>query len=154
MAGCIGTNSNTEVQVEEIEKKPIEELSTKEADIIERQGVNQNLDLLESFIDSAEANQEEKIRVVKYYTDKDDPGSEGAMIYELKSRYDENADQKWIEVKPDYTYYEAEQNEEFTVLNYGQQCSSITTDEEQIFYVLRECHSGWEYRLVPTKNGV
>ncbi|AVR00316.1 hypothetical protein OBCHQ24_15320 [Oceanobacillus iheyensis] len=79
-----------------------------------------------------------------------DEGSQGVLIYDLKSMYDKNADQSWIRVMPDVSHYRALENEAQDVFNNArQQCGYMSKDETEGFYKLFECRTHWEYRLFP-----
>ncbi|MFA1822344.1 hypothetical protein ACDX78_19640 [Virgibacillus oceani] len=128
-------------------EEPLEEYEPSEADVVFNDNVLKNKDTLENFIEVAGENgenNESEIKVVK------DEGEKGVLIYDLKSRYDEDADQGWIDVFPDLSYYRTSENEGQDVFNNArQQCGYMEKDEIQGFYKLYECRTHWEYHLIP-----
>lgn len=73
-----------------------------EDDVVSTYDGVENRDILEEFIEIAGENgknDESEIRIVK------NEGKDGVIIYDLKSRYDKNADQGWIDVTPDLSHY-------------------------------------------------
>lgn len=103
-----------------------------------------NKDILEDFITVAGKKNESHIRIVKHVLGR------GAIIYDLESRYDKNADQGWIEVTPNMTYYRPLEKDFYDVFNQApQQCGDLSKDVEEGFYKLHECRTNWEYRLLP-----
>lgn len=120
-----------------------EEYVPEEGDVLFKDNAMNNKNLLDAFIDISGKNNDSKLRVVKY----DDSG---AVIYNLLSRYDKNADVGWIEVTPDLTYYtKGEDTVQDVFNNAPQQCASLTADVEKGFYTFHECRTHWEYPLVP-----
>lgn len=107
----------------------------------------ENRDILEEFIEIAGENgknDESEIRIVK------NEGKNGVIIYDLKSRYDKNADQGWIDVTPDLSHYNPpEEYVQEIFNNASQQCGYMSKDETQGFYKLYECRTHWEYHLLP-----
>ncbi|WP_164215627.1 hypothetical protein [Virgibacillus sp. YIM 98842] len=139
---------NQDSQYEEQSKEePLEEYVPGEDDVVVSNTELKNKDILEDFMEIAGENgenNESEIKVVK------DEGEKGVRIYELKSRYDENADQAWIDVFPDLSYYRASEDEVQDVFNNArQQCGYMEKDEFQGFYKLYECRTHWEYHFIP-----
>ena len=132
---------------EQSQEEPLEEYEPSEDDVVFNNNVLKNKDTLENFMEVAGENgenNESEIKVVK------EEGEKGVLIYDLKSRYDENADQGWIDVFPDLSYYRASENEGQDVFNNArQQCGYMEKDEIQGFYKLYECRTHWEYHLIP-----
>src|SRR5699024_3546005 len=129
-------------------QEPEEELEVyvpEESDIIYKSGTITNRDALETFIETAGENgddNESNIRVVK------DEGENGVILYDLQSRYDEHADQRWIDVHPYLDYFNTASQEIQEVFNNApQQCSSMSKEYE--FYMMRECRTHWEFPLIP-----
>ncbi|MCC2249002.1 hypothetical protein JUJ52_03390 [Virgibacillus sp. AGTR] len=123
-----------------------EEFHPDEDDVVLKNNELKNRDILEEFMNVAGENgenNESEIRVVK------DEGANGVLIYDLKSRYDKNADQSWIGVIPDLSYYSASENEVQDVFNTRQQCSYMSKDEQEGYYKLNECRTHWAYRFLP-----
>ncbi|WP_243647154.1 DUF4362 domain-containing protein [Scopulibacillus darangshiensis] len=119
----------------------------KKDDVILKNHVLKNKDRLEDFIKNAQNHKESKIRVVKY------DELRGALIYDLQSRYDEKVNQGWIDVKPDLNYFRKLKSDTQDVFNNApQQCGSISKDKENGYYILKECRTNWEYRLLPIIN--
>lgn len=115
----------------------------EEDDVIFKNDAMRNKEILDGFMEVSGKNNDSEIRVVKYEEN-------GVILYQLKSRYDENADVGWIEVNPDLTYYEMQEDEVQDVFNNApQQCATMSTDDVEGFYKLNECRTHWEYRLVP-----
>lgn len=107
-----------------------------------------NKDILEDFIEVAGKGNDSHIRIVKHVLGR------GAIIYDLESRYDKNADQGWIEINPDMTYYKPLEDDFYDVFNQAaQQCGELSKDVEEGFYKLYECRTNWEYRLLPIVRG-
>lgn len=107
-----------------------------------------NKDILEEFIEVAGKENDSHIRIVKHVLGR------GAIIYDLESRYDKNADQGWIEINPDMTYYKPLEDDFYDVFNQApQQCGKLSKDVEEGFYKLYECRTNWEYRLLPIVRG-
>lgn len=137
---------------EERENEDLKKYQPSENDIVFSNNQLKNRDILEEFMQAAgekgENNESDikKIRVVK------DEGIDGVLIYDLESRYDEFADQRWIGVLPDLSYYNAPENEPRDVFNIQQQCSYMTENKETEYYVLMECKTHWEYPLLPITN--
>lgn len=129
------------------EEQKVEEFHPNEDDVVLHHNDLKNKDLLEAFMEDAGengVNNESEIRVIK------DEGANGVMIYDLKSRYDKNANQAWIDVFPDLSNYRASENEVQDVFNNGhQQCGYMSKDETEGYYKLNECRTHWEYRLLP-----
>ncbi|MFD2627597.1 hypothetical protein [Oceanobacillus kapialis] len=131
---------------EQIEEE-LPEYQPDENDVVWKNNQLKNKNTLEEFIKVAGENGKDntsEIRVVK------DEGPQGVLIYDLESRYDENADQSWIRVTPDLSYYNALENETQDVFNNApQQCGYMAKDEEQGFYKFYECRTHWEYHFLP-----
>ncbi|CQR48464.1 hypothetical protein BN1058_02834 [Paraliobacillus sp. PM-2] len=121
-----------------------------EKDVVLKDGNLKNKDTLEKFMKVAGENGEDnesEIRIVK------NEGIKGVLIYDLRSRYDKNADQRWIEVYPDLSYYSAAENESQDVFNHApQQCGFMSKDETEGYYILNECRTNLEYRFLPISN--
>ncbi|GGH88234.1 hypothetical protein JOD43_002189 [Pullulanibacillus pueri] len=119
----------------------------KKTDVVLKDHVLKNENRLEDFITKASQNNESELRVVKYVN------QQGVLIYNLKSRYDKNAKEGWIEVHPDLSHYIKLKNEaQDTFNNAPQQCGSISKDNDHGYYVLKECRTNWEYQLLPIPN--
>ncbi|ASK64025.1 hypothetical protein CFK37_18625 [Virgibacillus phasianinus] len=145
-----GTNkdSSTESKDDPLEEQDKEdtliEFTPNEKDVILKDNVLKNKDILEDFMKVAGENNESQIRVVKYVK------SQGVIIYELKSRYDANADEGWISVDPDLSHYKPTENEVQDVFNNApQQCGYMSKDKIEGYYKLNKCRTNWEYRLLP-----
>ncbi len=148
-----GTNFEQEVKKhnnstgEQSQEEPLEEYVPNEDEIVLNNNHLKNKDILEAFMKVAGENGESEIRVVK------NEGVKGVLIYDLKSRYDKDAKQGWIEVFPDLSHYRASNNEVQDVFNNArQQCGYISKDETEGYYKLNECRTHWEYRLLPIIN--
>ncbi|NBJ69543.1 hypothetical protein [Roseburia sp. 1XD42-34] len=131
------------------ENEQIKEFIPDEDDVVWKNNKLKNKDMLEEFMKIAGENGKNntsEIRVVK------DEGEQGVLIYDLKSMYDKDADQSWILVTPDDSYYSAIENEVQDVFNSRQQCGYMEKDEQEGYYKLFECRTHWEYRLLPTGN--
>lgn len=130
---------------EEVETQT-KEYIPEETDVVFKNDALRNKDALENFIETAGANgkdNESQIRIVKY-----EP--EGVLIFNLQSRYDENANQAWIEVEPDLEYFdESKVISQDVFYNAPQQCWYMSKDMEQGFYKFHECRTNWEYHLFP-----
>lgn len=116
----------------------------KKTDIVYKEGEITNKDKLEAFIDDAEHHVESEIRVVKYEE------RDGIMMYNLESRYDENAEVGWLYVRPDKSHYTYEGQEIFN--NQFQQCGSISRNEAEGYYQLHECRTHWAFNLIPIED--
>src|SRR5699024_10531182 len=106
----------------------------EEEDIVFEKNELKNKDTLETFMQTAGENgenNESEIRVVK------DEGAQGVLIYDLKSRYDKNADQRWIEVTPDLSHYSPAEDEVQDVFHTSQQCGYLSKDEAEGYYKVR-----------------
>lgn len=127
-----------------------EEFHPTEDDIVSKNNHLINKDILEGFMKVAGENGEDnesEIRVVK------DEGVKGVLIYHLKSSYDNNADQRWIEVRPDLSHYRASEDDTQDVFNNApQQCGYMSKDELVGYYKLNECRTHWDYRFPPISN--
>lgn len=100
-----GTLDSSDNSVQDEQKG--EEFHPDEDDVVLKNNELKNKDILEEFMKVAGENgenNESEIRVVK------DEGVKGVLIYDLKSRYDKNADQRWIGVIPDLSHYSASEN--------------------------------------------
>ncbi|MFC4557810.1 DUF4362 domain-containing protein [Virgibacillus kekensis] len=138
------SGESTVIPPDEPKPEATEEYLPNENDVVLKNNELKNVDLLENFMEVAGKNNESKIRVVKYVR------FQGVIIYELQSRYDENANEGWISVEPDLSYYKPSDNEVQDVFNNaGQQCGYITKDTVEGFYKLNECRTHWEYRFLP-----
>lgn len=103
-----------------------------------------NKDILEDFITVAGKNNESHMRIVKHVLGR------GAILYDLESRYDKNANQGWIEVTPNLTHYKPLEDDFYDLfIQAPQQCGDLSKDVEEGFYKLYECRTNWEYRLLP-----
>lgn len=150
LIGCTNDdNSTSDFEVENDdpntlgENEEVREYIPEEDDVLFKDNAMNNKDLLDAFIEVSGKNNESELRVVKYDDD-------GVLIYDLLSRYDENANVGWIEVTPDLTYVtKGEDTVQDIFNNAPQQCASITIDEERGFYKFNECRTHWEYPLVP-----
>lgn len=153
LIGCNDEESNHSTPDSEAENNELDRLEENEVEVIEyiseeidvlfKDNAMDNKDLLDAFVKVSGENNESELRVVKY-------DEHGAVIYDLLSRYDENADVGWIEVTPDLTYYSPDEEAAQNVFNSApQQCASLTVDEERGFYKFNECRTHWEYPLVP-----
>jgi len=132
---------------EQSQEEPLEDYVPGEDDVVVSNTELKNKDILEGFIEIAGENGENNEREIKVVKDE---GEKGVLIYELKSRYDENADQAWIDVFPDLSYYRASEDEVQDVFNNArQQCGYMEKDEGQGFYKLYECRTHWEYHFIP-----
>ena len=153
--GTTGTDSsedkNTKQEQENVVKEQrqeqtLEEYIPNETDVVFYHNALKNKDILEEFSKVAGENGEDnesQIRVVKYE-------SKGPIIYDLKSRYDETADQAWIEVAPDLSYFIPSETETQDVFNNAsQQCGYMSKDTVKGYYKLNECRTHWEYWLLP-----
>ncbi|MCT1576956.1 hypothetical protein M3E13_03760 [Oceanobacillus kimchii] len=133
-------------------KEVFGDYETRNNDVVFSNNQLRNKDILDEFMKAAgekgEKNESEikEIRVVK------EDGSNGILVYDLVSRYDEVADQRWIDVMPDLSNFIAPENEPRDVFNIRQQCGYMTRNEETGYYVLRECTTHWEYPLFPVTN--
>ncbi|WP_188383200.1 hypothetical protein [Ornithinibacillus halotolerans] len=158
LIGCGTTEENNEAnnnensqpeesnqQIDEPEKE-IKEFIPKETDVVFKDEALYNVEILEQFAENSGANGEDnesQIRVVKYVP-------EGVLIYELQSRYDENANQAWIDVTPDLTYFdESKLTVQEVFYNAPQQCSSVAKTVERGHYTFNECRTHWEFPLFP-----
>ncbi|WP_042221834.1 hypothetical protein [Oceanobacillus manasiensis] len=143
------SSENFESQDEQIEED-LPDYQPDEKDVVWKTNELKNKDILEEFMKVAGENGKNntsEIRVVK------DEGSQGVLIYDLKSMYDKNADQSWIRVTPDVSHYRALENEVQNVFNNApQQCGYMSKDEAEGFYKLFECRTHWEYHLIPIAN--
>jgi len=123
----------------------LDEYVTEESDIYFDEGSLINQELLEEFIETAGENgndNESNIRIVR------DEGKNGVILYDLQSRYDENADQRWIDVYPHLDYFNTASQKTQEVFNSApQQCSSMS--KEYDFYMMNECRTHWEFPLIP-----
>lgn len=115
---------------------------------------NNQLTNKQAFVDFMEnagekgKDNEREIRVVK------DEGEKGVLIYDLQSRYDERAEQSWIDVYPDMSYYSTATDDTQDVFNSApQQCNYIEKDETDGFYKIYECRTHWDYPLLPDVAG-
>ncbi|PGK51652.1 hypothetical protein CN918_28060 [Priestia megaterium] len=130
----------------------------EESDVVYRYGMVKNRDKLDVFQKEAAKGKENHIRVVIYYektSDYDDDRieePEGHVIYDIKSKYDKNAKQGWLEVKPTLSFRHSEDENKISAMKIAQQCGSIEKDEKHGVYVLQECHDAYNYELVPIKN--
>lgn len=118
-------------------------------DVIWIDNALQNQDILEAFMEEAGENGKNntsEIKVVK------DEGTRGVVIYKLKSRYDEYANQSWIDVSPDVSYYAPTEEDAQNVFNMPQQCSYLSINKETGLYALYECFTHWEYPLLPAQH--
>lgn len=119
-----------------------------ETDIVLKDNTLTNVPLLEKFIDIAGqkgSDNESQIRIVTYV-------AEGAIIYDLQSRYDATVGHRWIDVTPDLSHYTPGEESYQDVFNSGpQQCGYMEKDtqSEEWFYKLYECRTNWEYRILP-----
>jgi len=131
---------------EQSQEEPLEEYKPSENDVVFNNNELKNRDILENFMEVAGENgenNESEIKVVR------DEGASGVLIYDLKSRYDENADQGWIDVSPDLSYYRPSENEVHNIFNNAaQQCGNMEKDEVQGYYKLYECRTHWEFHLI------
>lgn len=133
----------------EEEEPQTEQFQPNDDDIIWQDNELKNKDMLENFMNNAGENGKNhgsEISVVK------DEGEKGVIIYDLKSRYDENADQAWIDVTPNLSHYIEADNDVQNVFNMNQQCGYISKDREAGYYKLNECFTHWEYSLLPITN--
>ncbi|WP_153833664.1 hypothetical protein [Gracilibacillus thailandensis] len=125
----------------------------KETDVIFQNNELKNKEVLETFMETAGTKGNDntsEIRVVKYFS------SDNFIIYDLKSRYSEEADQRWIEVNPDTTYYDKNSNTQDVFNNAPQQCGWLekdTTNPKDAYYKFFECRTNWEYRFLPALAG-
>lgn len=140
----------TEVTYEnDSEDEKTEDFQPDDDDIVWQDNKLLNKDILEDFMHHAGENGKNhgsEISVVK------DEGEKGVIIYDLKSIYDENADQAWIEVTPNLNHYIEAENDVQNVFNMNQQCGYISKDREAGYYKLNECFTHWEYPLLPITN--
>ena len=123
-----------------------EEFHPAKDDIVLKNNELKNKEQLEEFMKNAGENgenNESEIRVVK------DERANGVLLYDLKSRYDKNANQRWIEVIPDLSHYNPPENEVQDVFNTPQQCSYMSKDRTEGYYKLNECRTHLEYRFLP-----
>ncbi|MEN2467877.1 hypothetical protein [Ornithinibacillus sp. JPR2-1] len=147
LAGCTTKESgnNDNLSQEDVDTEP-EEYIPSETDVVFKHNALRNVELLEEFIETAGGNGEDNeshIRIVKY-----EP--QGALIYDLQSRYDENANQSWIEVKPDLSYFNtSEVPVQDVFYNAPEQCWYMSKDTEKGYYKFHECRTHWEYYLFP-----
>ncbi|WP_217587519.1 hypothetical protein [Lentibacillus saliphilus] len=123
-----------------------EQFQPDENDIVLKNNKLKNKDILEEFINVAGENNDSEIRIVK------DEEEKGVIIYDLKSVYDKNVDQGWIDVIPNLEYYIAEKDEAQIVFNIRQQCGYISKDQQLGYYILNECYTHFEYPLLPIIN--
>src|SRR5699024_4131857 len=129
----------------EQEKESVMDFQHEEEDIVLEKNELKNKDTLETFMQTAGENgenNESEIRVVK------DEGAQGVLIYDLKSRYDKNADQRWIEVTPDLSHYSPAEDEVQDVFHTSQQCGYLSKDEAEGYYKVR---LGSDGVLTPTE---
>ncbi|WP_040983412.1 hypothetical protein [Oceanobacillus jeddahense] len=142
--GGKGQDESVEGQSQE---EPLEEYVPNEDDVVYSNNELKNKDILEAFMETAGENgqdNESEIRVVK------DEGTQGVLIYDLKSGYEKSVDQAWIMVYSDLSHYRASEDEVQDVFNTDQQCGYMSKDEIEGNYKLHECRTHWEYRLLPT----
>ncbi|WP_440895508.1 YcxB family protein [Amphibacillus sp. Q70] len=129
---------------ENVYSNPEQEYIPNKTDVILKNNSLENVDILDNFVKVAGENSEDQIRVVKYVP------TQGVMIYDLQSKYDKNANEGWIEVIPDLSYYQALEDEGQDVFNNApQQCGNMSKDIEAGYYKLSECRTHWEYSLLP-----
>ncbi|WP_078551671.1 hypothetical protein [Bacillus alkalicellulosilyticus] len=142
-----------ELLTEKGEEDPITDFTPEESDIVLKDDTLTNIDLLENFIAVAGEkgnDNESQIRIVKYVP-------QGIQIYDLKSSYDEEQDQRWISVTPDMSYYTPSEDDVQDVFNNAsQQCNYMEkdTESEEWFYKLYECRTNWEYRILPVIHDI
>lgn len=90
--------------------------------------------------------EEESIDGINVFIEKLEKQEDGHTIFvngnRLVTRYDETADESWIEV--------TNEGEQGPVPR--QQCSRIVPDEERGYYMLEECTHRWEYPLFPLER--
>lgn len=126
-------------------KEELEVYVPEESDITFEAGTLTNQEALEAFVKTAGENgddNESSIRIVK------DEGENGVILYDLQSRYDENADQRWIDVHPYLDYFNTASLQTQEVFNSApQQCGSMS--KEYDFYMMNECRTHWEFPLIP-----
>lgn len=88
-----------------------------------------------------EATEEEMIEEIEGFIEKVENQEDGHTIFvngnRLVTRYDEAADESWIEV--------TSEGEQGPIPR--QQCTRIVPDEERGYYMLEECTHRWEYPL-------
>ncbi|UOQ92203.1 hypothetical protein MUO14_17165 [Halobacillus shinanisalinarum] len=139
-----GTLESSDNSAQDEQKE--EEFHPDEDDVVLKNNELKNKDILEEFMKVAGENgknNESEIRVVK---------DKGPLIYDLKSRYDKNADQSWIGVIPDLSHYSASENEVKDVFNTRQQCGYMSKDKQEGYYKLNKCQTHWAYRFLPIVN--
>ncbi|ADU29105.1 hypothetical protein [Evansella cellulosilytica] len=145
------SNQGKAVDSENMNEDDQEGYVPSETDIIFKENTLTNVELLDQFVEVAGEkgnDNESKIRIVKYV-------SQGVMIYDLQSRYDDTVGHRWIEVLPDMSYYQSYEGETQDVFNNApQQCNYMekhTTSEhpDDEYYKLFECRTHWEYRILP-----
>ncbi|PAQ13558.1 hypothetical protein CD798_14185 [Bacillaceae bacterium SAOS 7] len=123
-------------------------------DVVQRQLSVENVERLDKFIEEAAEGKETHVRVIRMYERTyDHPNSpEGVIIYDLKSRYDNQAKVGWIEVTPNLSDFTPFEKSRVPTIENAQQCSRIIRDEELGYYMLNECHDAWSYELFPFKD--
>ncbi|WP_226647254.1 hypothetical protein [Mesobacillus subterraneus] len=93
-----------------------------------------------------EATEEEMIEEIEGFIEKVENQEDGHTIFvngnRLVTRYDEAADESWIEV--------TSEGEQAPIPR--QQCSRIVPDEERGYYMMEECTHRWEYPLFPLES--
>ncbi|WP_077326525.1 hypothetical protein [Virgibacillus siamensis] len=142
-----GTPESSDYSAQDEQKT--EEFHPDEDDVVLKNNEIKNKDILEKFMKIAGENgrnNEREIRVVK------DEGARGVLIYDLKSRYDKSANQGWIGVIPDLSYYSSSENEIQDVFNTRQQCGYMSKDMQEGYYTLNKCRTHWAYRFLPIVN--
>lgn len=102
------------------------------------------LDASQASTETEETEETENMEeVIEQFMDKAEKKESGQTISvngnTLTIRYDEAADQEWIDIT----------NENGTGDIPAQQCSSIVRNEERGYYMLEECTHQWEYSLYP-----
>lgn len=80
------------------EEQKVEEFQPNEDDVVSNYNDVENRDILEKFIEVARENRKNNESEIRVVTDKE---KGGVIIYDLKSRYDQNANQGWIDVTSD-----------------------------------------------------
>lgn len=93
-----------------------------------------------------EGTEKEILEEIEVFIEKVENKEDGHTIYvngnRLVTRYDEAADESWIEV--------TSEGEQGSIPR--QQCTRIVPDEERGYYMLEECTHRWEYPLFPLES--
>lgn len=107
---------------------------------------SEDTELARSKDSESASSEKEIIAEIEAFMEKTKKRENGYTIHvngnQLVIRYDEAADESWIEVTSEGDREPIPQ----------QQCSRIEPDEERGYYMLQECTHRWEYPLFPLGN--